>query len=149
MDATAMRRLMLVLVLLVGLSACQKEQPSVPSQTKPAVKIVELKVGQMAVEGSPVDGPQQADKPIVVTVQITGEASSAILEAKLIELKTGRSAGLQTVTFSKSIPSEHSFVFKRESVWPEGRYLVEVKLNGKLAAQQDVDVMSVNAGTAR
>lgn len=128
----------MVLPALLGLGACQRQAPERnPAEVAEPLHIVEVRIGAMR-DGRPV--PQTSDAPILVNVALRGTAQGQVLKARLLDLRDGRQVGLVERAMTRS-DQVQSLRFDNAAGWPPGRYMLEVTLDGKLASQQDVDVM--------
>lgn len=107
--------------------------------------IQEVKVG--AADAGSVE-PKQAlmqNKPIRVEIRSVPSNSPkmARVDVKLIELKTGLVAGTATSQLSGSGESA-AVELKSSNEWLPGRYLIEVRIDGKLSASRDIDVFGAS-----
>lgn len=119
-------------VLLLG---CTKEPVQNPGATAlPSLR--EIRLGENAQVG-----PQYADQPVVATLGLRPPMRDSKLEGRLIELKTGQVAASANIDLSDSSALEQKLVFRRAAPWMPGRYLIEMTLDGRMIAQQDVDVI--------
>lgn len=133
--------LALALVLLsVMLCACQKgKEPGAESKAAAAVRIEELRVGTAGANAVAAQ-PQTTKAPIVLQIRTSGEGKGAELRARLIDLKSGQQAGLAVQRVAASGASTTELRFEPAAGWTAGRYLIEVKLDGKLVEQRDLDL---------
>lgn len=141
-----MKTLVSILALAAGslllISACQqrKDETSV-SQAEAAGP---LQVTGVEIRATKTDDvlpqPQTTKMPVVLEIKTRGSSSGSQIEAKLINLKTGQQAGLIEQRIVTDGPSSTRLTFKNPAGWNEGRYLVEIKLDGKLVEQRDFDI---------
>ncbi|MEL4891646.1 hypothetical protein PQU63_04070 [Xanthomonas protegens] len=128
----------MLLPAMLSLGACQRQAPEQnPATAAQPLHVVEVRIGTMR-DGRPV--PQTSDAPIPVNVALRGAAQGQILKARLLDLRNGRQVGLVERAMTRS-DQVQSLRFDNAAGWPPGRYMLEVTLDGKLASQQDVDVM--------
>ena len=101
--------------------------------------IDEIRIGPSS-DPSKMLQQQTSDAPIVVAIKAHGASPGANFQVSLFNLKNGAKAGdlVRHVTTRK--PTTTIFRFDNASGWTSGRYLVEVRLDGKLVGQRDVDV---------
>ncbi|MEA9826670.1 hypothetical protein VDG09_03200 [Xanthomonas campestris pv. raphani] len=137
--------LLLPISLAALVVACGKEEPKLAQTLDAGVVIQEVKVG--AADAGSVE-PKQAlmqNKPIRVEIRSVPSNSPKVakVDVKLIELKTGLVAGTATGQLSGS--GESAVVeLKSSNEWPTGRYLIEVRIDGKLSASRDIDVFGAS-----
>ncbi|MCW0378057.1 hypothetical protein NB697_000903 [Xanthomonas sacchari] len=128
----------MLLPAMLSLGACQRQAPEQnPATAAQPLHVVEVRIGAMR-DGRPV--PQTSDAPILVNVALRGAAHGQVLKARLLDLRDGRQVGLVERAMTRSDQLQ-SLRFDNAAGWPPGRYMLEVTLDGKLASQQDVDVM--------
>lgn len=128
----------MLLPALLSLGACQRHAQEQTSATAAEpLHVVEVRIGAMR-DGRPV--PQTSDAPILASITLRGTAHGQVLKARLLDLRDGRQAGLVERAMTRS-DQVQSLRFDNAAGWPPGRYMLEVTLDGKLASQQDVDVM--------
>ncbi|MFQ6310355.1 hypothetical protein [Lysobacter capsici] len=133
--------------IVVALLGCQQktEPATAAGAAAEPVAVSEIRVGASA----DAPRPQSPDQPIVVHLKLKGgdRAMNAPtkLEARLIELRSGAAAGFLVKQFSGVVPPETEFSFESAKSWAEGRYAVEIKLDGKLIGQRDIDVIQAGA----
>ncbi|MDV0439770.1 hypothetical protein [Xanthomonas sacchari] len=136
----------MLLPALVCLGACQRQAPERNSgEVAEPLHVVEVRIGAMR-DGRPV--PQTSDAPILATVALRGTAQGHVLKARLLDLRDGRQVGLVERAMTRS-DQVQSLRFDNAAGWQPGRYMLEVTLDGKLASQQDVDVMEPAKGAPR
>ncbi|MDR6672915.1 hypothetical protein [Xanthomonas sp. 1678] len=136
-----------VAILLAGAlsAACQKKEPeSKSASTVSPLSVVEVRLGT-AENGMPK--PQTADAPILADVKLQGAARGQVLRAKLLDLRDGQQVGVAERSIDESAHVQ-SFRFENAQGWKPGRYMLEVTLDGKLASQQDVDVVGAETSPA-
>lgn len=128
----------MLLPAMLSLGACQRQAPEQNQATAAQpLRVVEVRIGAMR-DGRPV--PQTSDAPILANVALRGAAQGEVLKARLLDLRDGRQVGLVEHAMTRSDQIQ-SLRFDNAAGWPPGRYMLEVTLDGKLASQQDVDVM--------
>lgn len=134
--------------IVVALLGCQRKTE--PAATEAGAAVEPVAVSEIRV-GASADAPrpQSPDQPIIVHLKLKGGAQAmnapTKLEARLIELKSGAAAGFLVKQFSGVVPPETEFSFESAKPWAEGRYAVEIKLDGNLIGQRDIDVIQVAA----
>ncbi|MFO3707566.1 hypothetical protein ACI6Q5_21960 [Xanthomonas codiaei] len=137
------------LLLLISLAAlvvaCGKEEPK-PAQTLDAGAVIqEVKVGAADAGSAELKQALTQNKPIKVEIRSVPSSSPKVakVDVKLIELKTGLVAGTAT---SEILAKGGSAVVELKSAnqWPPGRYLIEVRIDGKLSASRDIDVFGAS-----
>jgi len=138
----AVAAILLACVLSV---ACQKKEPEQKSASPVSpLSVVEVRLG--AAENGMLK-PQTADAPILASVKLQGAARGQMLRAKLLDLRDGQQVGVDERSITQSAQVQ-SFRFENAQGWKPGRYMLEVTLDGKLASQQDVDVMGAETNQA-
>lgn len=104
------------------------------------LQITEVRVGATSPASDGRPQPQTTKMPVMLEVSTRGGTAGTQLEAKLINLKNGQQAGFATKRIVASGPAVTRLVLESGSDWSAGRYLVEIKLDGKLVEQRDVDI---------
>lgn len=137
--------LLLLISLATLIAACGKEGPKLAQTSDAGFVIQEVKVG--AADAGSVE-PKQAlmqNKPIRVEIRSVPSNSPkmARVDVKLIELKTGLVAGTATRQLSGSGESA-AVELKSSNEWHPGRYLIEIRIDGKLSASRDIDVFGAS-----
>lgn len=134
------------ILLMCSLSvACQKKQPEEKSASPVSpLSVVEVRLG--TAENGMLK-PQTADAPILASIKLQGAARGQVLRAKLLDLRDGQQVGVDERPIAQS-EQVQSFRFENAQGWKPGRYMLEVTLDGKLASQQDVDVMGAETSPA-
>jgi len=87
--------------------------------------------------------PLTTSKPIVVSFKTTGASKGTQLEAKLFNLSNGQTVATKTMKIVADGPTTTVMTFISEQGWTAGRHLLEVKLDGKLAEQRDIDIIDL------
>ena len=81
------------------------------------------------------------DKVIYASVATTGRSSGATLNARWSYLE---GQGLLVNNFSQAIatdgPAVTTFMVQNPDLWPEGKYKVEISLDGKPVTTQDFEI---------
>ena len=134
----------ILLALTVLITACNREpqQPQVQQQPSPSeprlerLRIVDAATPPEEGRQSTAFGPESA---LSVLLEISGSEIASVGVA-LFYMNSGQEAGRQTRGLRASDKQPHEFVFKPASSWQAGRYLIEVKLDGKVAAHQEIEI---------
>jgi hypothetical protein len=151
-------RLVTVSFSLLGLlmAGCQPQAPSSPalgSQTDATSATKPLSISEVRVNKGQGDSragaPLTTTDPIVVALKTIGTAKGVELEAKLFDLSNGQVAARQAKRIVTDTPSTTELIFKSDNQWAAGRYLLEIKLDGKLAEQRDIDIVAAKQAKPR
>lgn len=143
---------LLVASLVLLTSACQKSgteeslavsEASLPREQAEPLKVREIIVGPQMTSALPP--PMGPNDPIEVLLRTTGTASAADLSVTLISLADGSVAASQSIQINANAPREQTIRFERDLPWNTGRHLIEVMLDGALAAHQELDIYSEEA----
>jgi hypothetical protein len=143
-------------VILVTFSACQQNSPgdkNLATDKNPMVSrsaarplvVDEIRVGASSGGTSAAMRPQTPKDPINVVVKTTGASQGTFLEVNVFDLKNGQVVANETRQLKVSTPTVTDLLLKREAGWSPGRHLVEVKIDGKLVGQRDIDVVDMPA----
>jgi hypothetical protein len=128
------------LAVLVASTGCQ--QNAAPAAAVPAVPFgfKEIRIGATADVGAQVH-PQilTTGDPVVVTMITKGQPKDVELAARFIALGTGQEVD-QKLQLSAATPSPIVMRFDPSPKRTPGRYLLELKLDGKLAEHRNVDI---------
>lgn len=132
---------MLALTGLLTMSACQQrgDEASAPGgESATLLQVTEVRI--LATEADKaLPQPQTTKMPVVLEIRTRG-SSGGLIEAKLINLKTGQQVGLIDRRIAVGSPGSTRLTFKNPSGWNAGRYLIEIKLDGRLVEQRDFDI---------
>lgn len=132
-------------VAVMMVAACGKDVAT-PAQTGAGAPMIrEIHVGSGEGGGAAQQlGPRS---PVLVQVHGAGgdQTQLAAVEAKLIELKTGAVVGTATGSLHGG-GDVLALKVPHDADLAPGRYLVEIRLDGRLAGSRDVDVFEATAG---
>ena len=78
--------------------------------------------------------------PIIANIRLSGDRP-ADLHVSLFYMRTGVKMGDEGHAVSSPGSNIDSFVFRPVSVWGGGRYLLEVKLDGRVVAHQEIEIV--------
>jgi hypothetical protein len=128
------------LAVLVASTGCQ--QNAAPSVAAPATPFgfKEIRIGATADVGAQAH-PQflTVRDPVIVTMITKGQPKDVALAARFIALGTGQEVD-QKLQLSPATPSPIVMRFDPSPKRTPGRYLLELKLGGKLAEHRNVDI---------
>lgn len=133
----------LVLVLTEVCAGCQQTTQSTAAAVTVPFALKEIRIGRDvadAPQGHPE--PLTTDDPAVVRIAFVGRPPSAELSARLVFLGTGQMVGSVTQHLSQTTASPVVLRFDPTPNRAQGRYLLEIKLDGKLAQKRDVDLIA-------
>lgn len=81
-----------------------------------------------------------SQKTIYVSVETTGSTPGATLNAKWTYLDKNQMIVSTSQSIIADSPSTTTFSMKNPDLWPEGKYKVDISVDGKLAASKTFDV---------
>ncbi len=105
----------------------------------------------IAAKGEKPDSSRAILRPgqaLVLGIRASRNAKNSTVEAKVFALATGEVKEQRTEHFDKGTQTMELDLDGSKG-WSEGRYLVEIRLDGKLAAQQEFDLIELPEGTSR
>lgn len=127
----------LALIAAAALLGCgQDRAPTAAPPASTPVAVSDIRIGAAGAAAQ----PQSPDRPIVVRLKLRGSERTTKLEARLVEPGSGTAVAVLSKQFVGALPPETEFSFESAQPWSEGRYTVEIKLDGKPVAQRAVDV---------
>ena len=111
------------------------------------IKVASVTIGS-AVDASLAISKEQrhfspADKAIYASVATTGSTDNATLNATWTYVD-GKNQAFSTTSdaIATTGPAITTFKVQNPNAWPQGKYRVEISLNGKTVAQEDFDIRS-------
>lgn len=126
----------LALIAAAALLGCeQNKAPAAAPAASTPTAVSDIRIGSAAAAQ-----PQSPGRPIVVRLKLKGSERTTKLEARLIEPGSDTAVAVLSKQFVGALPPETEFSFESAQPWNEGRYTVEIKLDGKPIAQRAVDV---------
>lgn len=133
------------LIIALATTACSPAAPS-QSQAGPADGSP-LVIEQVIIsgKGEGADSPRAALKPgqpLVLGIRTSRSAKDSMMEAKVFALATGQIQEKRLERFEDDATLKELDLDGAKG-WSEGRYLVEIRLDGKLAAQQEFDLIDI------
>jgi hypothetical protein len=139
----------IALLLAVGFAittvACQQEAQQADEPATAAVEAVPVVVQEVLI-GAGKDDPSGVPKALTpkddvqLSLKTNASSKSATLEVKLFEIGAGRLVEQRNATIPPNNLQPVALVFKSETGWNPGRYMFEIKLDGKLIEQRDFDI---------
>lgn len=145
-----LKKICLVIIVIGAIVACGRSEVASDVVVSQEVRIGEVVIRAMDSEGGIQDIPTvRSCLSIEVSATDITDPGGHLVEARLVELRTGRTAGLNAQRIVGGATSA-SIMLKNSSGWQEGRHLVEVMLDGKLVASRDLDIfdLAVDRGQA-
>jgi hypothetical protein len=146
MRALHIPRLALAAGLLLTLGCGRDDDVPDPAPPPPAapeaLRVTSVDVGKSLTADKAVANPTDDFMPrdtVFVSVATEGAASSATLVARFT-FQDGQLVDESTRTIAPTGQARTEFHVFKPSGWPEGKYKVEVTLNGALAGSKDFEV---------
>ncbi|WP_141455023.1 hypothetical protein [Pseudoxanthomonas sp. z9] len=105
----------------------------------------------IAAKGKEPDASRAAlrpGQPLVLGIRTSRSAKNSTVEAKVFALATGQVMEKRTERSDKDAETMKLDLDDAKS-WSAGRYLVEIRLDGKLAAQQEFDLTEMPQEASR
>ncbi len=127
------------------LAACKPEAdaPNPTSVTaQPTLKFIALDVGKTINTDrsvSPLTMFRAGDE-IIASVRTDGVSKNVPISTKLVAMKNGQALGELSQKITTTGPATTNLKFPKSTTWELGRYLVEVTINGKFEARQEIEV---------
>lgn len=125
--------------------ACQQEAQKVGEPARATAEAVPVVVQEVLI-GAGKDDPSGIPKPLTpkddlqLSLKTNASSKSATVEVKLFEIGAGRLVEQRNATIPPNNLQPVTLVFKSETGWNPGRYMFEIKLDGKLIGQRDFDI---------
>jgi len=111
------------------------------------IKVASVKLGNAVDDSLAISKEQRhfnpEDKAIYASVATVGSTSSATLNAtwSYVEGK-GQTFSSTSESIATDGPATTTFKVQNPNAWPQGRYRLDISLNGKTVASQDFDIRS-------
>lgn len=145
-----------LLLVATGLVLCMAtgcgKQGSDPAAPEPAVaakpvpiNIEEVFVGNAGIGASRQPGPLTPNDDIHVVLKTNPSSREGALDIRLFDIGNGKEVGARRVLITADHSDPIEVAFHNNGAWASGRYMVEIKIDGKLAAQRDFDVIDLPA----
>jgi hypothetical protein len=135
-----------ILVMMAGLalapvSGCNREDGR-SADVAGGVRVSEIDLGRSINPDRTIDDDTTSFKPtdtIYTSVETEGSAKDATLTARW-SYEDGQRVDEASKTISPSGTAHTEFQISKPSGWPEGKYKVEVMLNGQPAGTEEFEV---------
>lgn len=144
------RSLLLAISVSLALAGCNQnaeEAPRTPAEV-PATEQVptvveEIIVGNGDDSSSTPPAPLTPKDDIDVVLRTNVPSKGGNLEVALFDIGNGRQVGVQKERIAPDHAGTSKLTFKSKDGWAPGRYMLEIKIDGKLAGQRDFDVIDL------
>ncbi len=114
--------------------------PSTSAASLPRLNEVLIGTGD-SVDAQHAGGPLQQGQPIAIALQFDRPTLESDVDARVISLADGHAVGQLHHKLASGQSALHAqFSSDETKAWAPGRYLLEIKLGGKLAGQRDIDI---------
>lgn len=141
---------MLVLGVATG---CKKEDQSpspsatAASNNKPVPIVIEEIIIGKAGTPSGTPEPLTTEDDISVVLKTNGSSKTGELEVKLFDIGNGKQVDMRHERITADNAGTTELIFKSNGGWAPGRYMIEIKIDGKLSSQRDFDVIALPASS--
>jgi hypothetical protein len=124
------------------LAACSPGAPQ-KNDVKPAdgspLVVEEVIITSKGKNSEPLRSALSPGQPLVLSIRMSRNAKNSTMETKVFALATGQVKEKRAERFEKDAQTTELELDDAKS-WPAGRYLVEIRLDGKLAVQHEFDL---------
>lgn len=105
--------------------------------------VEEIVIGNRDDSASTPTAPLTPKDDIYVILKTNVPSKGGNLEVVLFDIGNGKRVGIRTETISPDHPGTSKLTFRSNDGWAPGRYLLEIKIDGKLAGRRDFDVIDL------
>ena len=139
------RIVLLASLALTAIGCSKKEEPAAvppPPAAPAALRVTNVDLGKSLTADKAVANPTDDFMPrdtVFVSVATEGSAPSATLVARFT-YQDGQLVDEATQTIAPTGMARTEFHVFKPSGWPEGKYKVEITLNGAMAGSKDFEV---------
>ncbi|MGN6223474.1 hypothetical protein [Pseudoxanthomonas sp.] len=88
-------------------------------------------------------------KPLRLSIKTSRSAKNSTMEVKVFALSTGEVKEERVEHLGDDAPSTVDLELDNAKDWSQDRYLIEIRLDGKLAGQQEFDLIDIPEEAAR
>jgi len=149
MDVQAKRFLHVAAALLVLAiaTACTKDNqgavaPEVAAvNSKPVPIVIEEIIVGKAYSALGTPEPLTLEDDIHVVLKTNVSSKTGELEVKLFDIGNGKQVDIRNERITPDNAGATELIFKSNGGWAPGRYMLEIKIDGKLSSQRDFDVI--------